>query len=82
MKNFLLQPSKSFVETSNKSTSANFGAIDQDEEHTRIVIEYEKRLQELIKMHEEESNQLKQKHNDKVEELLQRITEINSRLVI
>lgn len=30
-------------------------------------------------MHEEESHQLKQKHNDKVEELLQRISDINTR---
>lgn len=53
--------------------------VDHDEEHTRIVMEYERRLQELIKTHEEESYQLKQKHNDKIEELLQRITEINTR---
>lgn len=44
-----------------------------------LILEYEKRLQELVKTHEEESHQLKQKHNDKVEELLQRITEINQR---
>lgn len=32
-----------------------------------------------MKTHEEESYQLKQKHNDKIEELLQRITDINKR---
>lgn len=42
-------------------------------------MEYEKRIQELIRTHEEETYHLKQKHNDKVEELLQRITEINGR---
>jgi chromosome segregation ATPase len=44
-----------------------------------LILEYEKRLQELVKTHEEESYQLKQRQNDKIEELLQRITEINKR---
>lgn len=43
------------------------------------MAEYERRIQELVRTHEEESHNLKQKHNDKVEELLQRLTEINSR---
>lgn len=77
----MLQPSKSYVETSNKATSANFDLVDREEEQTKIVMEYERRLQELIKTHEEESSQLKQKHNDKIEELLQRINEINTRQV-
>lgn len=49
------------------------------DEHTNLILEYERRLQELVKTHEEETYQLKQKHNDKIEELLQRITEINKR---
>lgn len=32
-----------------------------------------------MRTHEEESNTLRQRHNDKVEELLQRLTEINAR---
>ncbi|CAG9832373.1 unnamed protein product [Diabrotica balteata] len=57
-----------------KSTST-----DQEIEHKKIIEEYERRFQELIKTHEEESIQLKQKHNEKIEELLQRISEINAR---
>lgn len=66
------------VETSDKGTLANL-SIDHDSEHTKLIMEYERRLQELVRTHEEESYQLKQKHNDKIEELLQRITEINTR---
>lgn len=43
------------------------------------MLEYENRIQELVRTHEEESFQMKQKHNDKVDELLQRINEINTR---
>lgn len=57
-----------------KSTSA-----DLDAEHRKLIEEYERRFQELIQTHEEDSLQMKQKHNEKVEELLQRISEINSR---
>lgn len=69
------------METSDKGTTANI-SIDHDAEHTKIIMEYERRLQELVRTHEEESYQLKQKHNDKIEELLQRITEINTRYVV
>lgn len=60
-----------------KAVSVALG--EPSEEHTNLILEYEKRLQELVKTHEEESYQLKQKHNDKIEELLQRITDINKR---
>ncbi|KAK9885397.1 hypothetical protein WA026_010892 [Henosepilachna vigintioctopunctata] len=45
----------------------------------KLILEYEKRIQELIKVHEEENYQIKQKHNDKIEELLARIGDINQR---
>lgn len=48
-------------------------------EHHRLINEYELKIQELVREHENESHLLKQKHNDKVEELLQRISEINAR---
>lgn len=67
------------METSDKGITANFDSFDHDSEHSKLIMEYEKRLQELVRTHEEESYHLKQKHNDKVEELLQRITEINAR---
>ncbi|CAH0564642.1 unnamed protein product [Brassicogethes aeneus] len=67
------------VETSEKGTIAQMGSLELDSEHSKLIMEYEKRLQELVRTHEEENYQLKQKHNDKIEELLERITEINSR---
>ncbi|XP_063916354.1 protein quick-to-court isoform X2 [Zophobas morio] len=69
-------PLKRKVEVADKAINA---ALGDNSEHTNLIVEYEKRLQELVKTHEEESYQMKQKHNDKVEELLQRITEINKR---
>ncbi|VEN51818.1 unnamed protein product [Callosobruchus maculatus] len=65
--------------TADKSISTSFEATEIEAERSKLIMEYEKRLQELVRTHEEESYQLKQKHNDKVEELLQRITEINTR---
>ncbi|XP_071051786.1 protein quick-to-court isoform X2 [Onthophagus taurus] len=64
---------------SDKSTSVDTTSKDFQQEHQELIMEYEKRLHELIRTHEEETHVIKQKHNDKVEELLQRITEINSR---
>lgn len=69
-------PSKSVKSTSEVGIEANLAtSLEQSE----LILEYERRLQELIKTHEEEAFQMRQKHNDKIEELLQRISEINSR---
>ncbi|XP_044759605.1 uncharacterized protein LOC123317241 isoform X2 [Coccinella septempunctata] len=57
--------------------TCDFGAISNSEQN--LILEYEKRIQELIKLHEEENYHLKQKHNDKIEELLSRIGDINQR---
>ncbi|XP_050302282.1 protein quick-to-court isoform X2 [Anthonomus grandis grandis] len=67
------------IETSEKGCTAHMGILDRSSEQSKLIMEYEKRIQELVRMHEEETYHLKQKHNDKVEELLQRITEINAR---
>ncbi|KAJ3624969.1 hypothetical protein MTP99_018556 [Tenebrio molitor] len=69
-------PLKRKAETADKAVTV---ALSDNSEHTSLILEYEKRLQELVKTHEEESYQLKQRQNDKIEELLQRITEINKR---
>ncbi|KAJ8953578.1 hypothetical protein NQ318_003000, partial [Aromia moschata] len=66
------------VETSDKGVTADISGSQEEERH-KLIMEYEKRLQELVRTHEDESYQMKQKHNDKVEELLQRITDINTR---
>ncbi|XP_060523308.1 protein quick-to-court isoform X2 [Cylas formicarius] len=63
------------VDTADKAVSAHVGTL----EHSRLIVEYERRIQELVRTHEEDTYHLRQRHNDKVEELLQRITEINAR---
>ncbi|XP_066261474.1 protein quick-to-court-like isoform X1 [Euwallacea similis] len=68
-----------FVETCEKGCTAHMGVLDRSSEQSKLIMEYEKRIQELVRTHEEDTYHLKQKHNDKVEELLQRITEINAR---
>ncbi|XP_076249891.1 protein quick-to-court-like isoform X6 [Rhynchophorus ferrugineus] len=74
---FTRSPYKTKTETSDKACSVHI--VDKNSEQSKLIMEYEKRIQELIRAHEEETYHLKQKHNDKVEELLQRITEINAR---
>uniref|UniRef100_A0AAR5PC19 GRIP domain-containing protein n=1 Tax=Dendroctonus ponderosae TaxID=77166 RepID=A0AAR5PC19_DENPD len=67
------------VETSDKGCTAHMSILEKSSEQSKLIMEYEKRIQELVRTHEEDTYHLKQKHNDKVEELLQRITEINAR---
>ncbi|KAL3272764.1 hypothetical protein HHI36_014225 [Cryptolaemus montrouzieri] len=65
-------------QTSDKSVeTCDFGTESISEQ--KLIQEYEKRIQELIRAHEEESCQMKQKQNDKIEELLVRIGDINQR---
>lgn len=59
----------------------DLGPTDFQAERNRLINEYELRVQELVRAHENESHHLKQKHNEKVEELLHRISEINTRYV-
>ncbi|KAF5270687.1 hypothetical protein FQA39_LY01425 [Lamprigera yunnana] len=67
------------IKTADVGVSVNLGPRDVQSEHQRLIVEYERRLQELVKTHEEECHQMKQKHNDKVDELLQRLSEVNTR---
>ncbi|XP_065161959.1 protein quick-to-court isoform X2 [Atheta coriaria] len=62
-----------------KATVANMLLRDLECEHQELMSEYEKRIQNLVKAHETESQEARQKHNDKVDELLQRIAEINKK---
>lgn len=67
------------VKTADIGVSANLGPKDAQSEQQRLVVEYERRLQDLVKTHENECYQMKQKHNNKVDELLQRLSEVNTR---
>jgi len=54
---------------------------DREEERTRIVTMYEKRLEEMQRNHVNECQEMKERHNDKVESLLQSLSDVNNRLV-
>lgn len=56
-------------------------AEDREGERTRIVTMYEKRLEEMQRNHVNECQVMKERHNDKVENLLQRLSDVNNRLV-
>ncbi|XP_069705692.1 protein quick-to-court isoform X1 [Periplaneta americana] len=54
-------------------------AEDREGERTRIVTMYEKRLEEMQRNHVDECQEMKERHNDKVENLLQRLSDVNNR---
>jgi hypothetical protein len=56
-------------------------AEDREGERTRIVNMYEKRLAEMQRNHVDECQEIKERHNDKVESLLQKLSDVNNRLV-
>ncbi|XP_031779083.1 uncharacterized protein LOC100123315 isoform X3 [Nasonia vitripennis] len=51
----------------------------QDEERKRIVDHYENRIEEMHRRHVDEIQLLKQNHNDKVESLLNQLSEVSTR---
>jgi len=52
---------------------------DREGERTRIVTMYEKRLEEMQRNHVNECQEMKERHNDKVESLLQSLSDVNNR---
>ena len=52
---------------------------DKDEERRKLVNLYENRIEEMHRRHVDELQELKQKHNDKVESLLNQLAEVNTR---
>ncbi|XP_017763123.1 PREDICTED: uncharacterized protein LOC108552934 isoform X2 [Eufriesea mexicana] len=52
---------------------------ERDEERRKLVNLYESRIEEMHRRHVDELQELKQKHNDKVESLLNQLSEVNTR---
>ncbi|KZC08468.1 hypothetical protein WN55_10667 [Dufourea novaeangliae] len=52
---------------------------ERDEERRKLVNLYEARIEEMHRRHVDELQELKQKHNDKVESLLNQLAEVNTR---
>ncbi|CAD6222129.1 GSCOCG00000743001-RA-CDS [Cotesia congregata] len=55
------------------------GTTLSDEERKKIVDLYEQRIEEMHRRHIDELQELKEKHNDKVESLLNQLSEVNTR---
>lgn len=53
--------------------------LERDEERRKLVNLYESRIEEMHRRHVDELQELKQKHNDKVESLLNQLAEVNTR---
>lgn len=45
----------------------------------RLIQEYEHRLEELVRVHSDETHALKEAHSARVEELLQKLSDVNMR---
>ncbi|CAL7933780.1 unnamed protein product [Xylocopa violacea] len=52
---------------------------ERDEDRRKLVNLYESRIEEMHRRHVDELQELKQKHNDKVESLLNQLAEVNTR---
>ncbi|XP_076766552.1 GRIP domain-containing protein quick-to-court isoform X2 [Xylocopa sonorina] len=52
---------------------------ERDEDRRKLVNLYENRIEEMHRRHIDELQELKQKHNDKVESLLNQLAEVNTR---
>lgn len=63
------------VETSDKACLARLESPDE----RKLIEEYEKRLEELVRTHSDETHALKNAHSERVEELLQKLSDVNMR---
>lgn len=53
--------------------------IDADEERRSLITFYEKKIDDVMRAHVGETQELKKAHNDKVEALLQKLADVNNR---
>ncbi|XP_078033547.1 GRIP domain-containing protein quick-to-court isoform X2 [Augochlora pura] len=71
--------SNKVAEDNTSEASARSATPDKDEERRKLVNLYETRIEEMHRRHVDELQELKQKHNDKVESLLNQLAEVNTR---
>ncbi|XP_033227698.1 prelamin-A/C isoform X2 [Belonocnema kinseyi] len=71
------------VEQSENSLNRTFTSTaensERDGDRRRLVAHYESRIEEMHRRHVDELQELKEKHNDKVESLLYQLAEVNTR---
>lgn len=70
----------SFVQTHDRACGSDTQSTTSDDQQRQELIQlYEKRIEDLIRMHDASTSELKRSHNDKVEALLQKLAECNTR---
>ncbi|CAH2092960.1 unnamed protein product [Euphydryas editha] len=52
---------------------------DSDEERRSLIAHYEKKIEDIMRAHVGETQEMKKNHNDKVEALLQKLADVNTR---
>lgn len=67
---------ESYVFTRDQATGIDGATIDEDRQ--ALIEMYERKIEELIKQHDTEKQDLQAVHNDKIEALLQKLSECNS----
>lgn len=53
--------------------------VDSDEERRNLIAFYEKKVEDIMRAHVGETQEIKKSHNDKVEALLQKLSDVNTR---
>lgn len=67
----------SFVQTNSSQNAGNSGSPTYD--RSELIKFYELKIEDLVKNHSDESQEVKVSHNDRVEALLQKLSECNTR---
>lgn len=68
------------INTQDRACSTDTSSLnDLEEQRQELIRMYEKRIEELIKNQDTQTNEMKRTHNDKIEALLQKLAECNNR---
>ncbi|XP_045500535.1 protein quick-to-court isoform X1 [Colias croceus] len=71
--------SKESVHMLTHDASCMTEAVDSDEERRNLISFYEKKVEDVMRAHVGETQEMKKAHNDKVEALLQKLSDVNTR---
>ncbi|XP_045774543.1 protein quick-to-court isoform X2 [Maniola jurtina] len=71
--------SKESVHMLTHDASCMTEVTDSDEERRSLMAYYEKKIEDVVRSHVGETQEIKKAHNDKVEALLQKLADVNTR---
>ncbi|CAK1555624.1 unnamed protein product [Leptosia nina] len=71
--------SKESVHMLTHDASCMTESLDSDEERRSLISFYEKKVEDVMRAHVGETQEMKKAHNDKVEALLQKLADVNTR---